>query len=151
MTDRRSLEIVISGQLLALSREWRDCAGEAIAASGLSYATGWILVQAAEMGRDGHQVDIARRAGIQSGTLVRLLDQLETAGLVTRERQACDRRSKKIILTERGREIVGTVQRELNQARARFFEALPDDELQSAESFLLRLHKSGSTHEGRRV
>lgn len=49
------------------------------------------------------QVEISRRIGIEKASSTSIVDSLEKAGLITRERDAGDRRKMRIALTPEGR------------------------------------------------
>ncbi len=58
---------------------------------------------------DGHITtagDLAHNICHDAGSLTRLIDQMEKRGLVTRQRSESDRRSVKLALTPRGRDLV---------------------------------------------
>ena len=62
--------------------------------------------------RDGdftNAADLARNICHDAGSLTRILDQLEERGLITRRRNAADRREVSLALTARGRALIETV------------------------------------------
>lgn len=63
--------------------------------------------------------DLARAADLNPGAMTRLLDRLETKGLVAREADPADRRALHIQLTETGR----TIWRDIDQCGVRVREA----------------------------
>jgi DNA-binding MarR family transcriptional regulator len=58
-----------------------------------------------------NQRDLASHLGVVPSRLVVLLDELETKGLVARERSARDRRSQQLQLTRRGSQLLEKVER----------------------------------------
>jgi DNA-binding MarR family transcriptional regulator len=56
--------------------------------------------------RELSQAEVARLLGIDRTTMVALVDELQTKGLVTREPRADDRRKNRVQLTAAGREIL---------------------------------------------
>jgi DNA-binding MarR family transcriptional regulator len=54
-------------------------------------------------GKAPNQIEVARRFGIDRTVMVRLVDDMEKAGLVERQPDPADRRARRIVGTERGR------------------------------------------------
>jgi MarR family transcriptional regulator for hemolysin len=60
--------------------------------------------------RDGlNQRELADELGIETPTIVRLLDGMEKQGFIERRVEASDRRAKQIHMTARGRDIAGDI------------------------------------------
>ena len=76
---------------------------DALARSGGTRPT-WLILLAVMTGAGGSQSTIAGRVGISGPTLIHHLDRLEAAGLVTRSRDASDRRTQAVALTDAGRD-----------------------------------------------
>jgi MarR family transcriptional regulator, lower aerobic nicotinate degradation pathway regulator len=53
------------------------------------------------------QNQIAKKAGIHENTIVKMLDKMQEAGLVSRERNTEDRRSSRVEMETAGRECLG--------------------------------------------
>lgn len=85
---------------------------------GISEACAGPLLAIARLGDGVHQVKVAHAAGMESPTLVRLLDQLCKAGIVCRTEDPNDRRAKALSLTDKGRELAGSIEIELTRLRA---------------------------------
>ncbi len=75
--------------------------------------------------------------------VTRLLDRMEDAGLVARERGSEDRRLVSTRLTERGRALVDQLDEPVDREDSRQFEQLNEDELRELLR-LLALARSGS-------
>ncbi len=71
--------------------------------------------------------------------MVRLLDALETGGLIERREDGGDRRAKSIVMTELGRETVAKVQSVARQVREDALAGVTDDELAIASDVLARV------------
>lgn len=84
------------------SRKWRKLAQLALAAHGISQARASALVWVQRLGGGTRQNVLASYIGIEGTSLVRLLDELASAGLVVRKDDPCDRRAKNIWLTPEG-------------------------------------------------
>lgn len=93
-------------RLVGLSRRWRRHLDERLAQVGLSDASWVPLVHLHENGDGMHQKDLAAAIGLDGSSLVRLLDLLETRGLIERRVDEADRRARRIRLTRAGHEAV---------------------------------------------
>jgi DNA-binding MarR family transcriptional regulator len=83
--------------------------------------------------------ELARAAGVSPPTATRMLDGLETRGLVTRERCTADRRAVRLALTAAGREAVTTVRERMLARRRALFAQLAPAERRAAAEVLARL------------
>ena len=88
--------------MVTLTRQWRRLVEEQLAASGLTDATWTPLIHLRAWGDGVTQKELAERVGLDSSSLVRLLDILEGKSLVERRADSADRRSKRIFLTTEG-------------------------------------------------
>ncbi|HET7125880.1 MAG TPA: MarR family transcriptional regulator [Lysobacter sp.] len=70
--------------------------------------------------------ELAQAAELNPGAMTRLLDRLETAGLVQREAHPSDRRALRIVLTERGRSIWPELEACTDRVRERALAGLDD-------------------------
>ena len=66
----------------------------------------WVPLLVLSKGRANTVAGCARAIDVDTGTMTRMLDRLETKGFVTRNRSEEDRRVVKVELTKAGREIV---------------------------------------------
>jgi MarR family transcriptional regulator for hemolysin len=83
------------------------------------------------LGEGVRQVTVAQAAGMESPSLVRLLDQLCHSGYVRRTEDANDRRAKCLSLTETGRELVQAVEVELVRLRNEVLEGIDQSDLEA--------------------
>ena len=75
------------------------------------------------------QVALARMAGINSPTLVGIIDQLEREGLVSRERSATDRRRNLMQLTGKGEQVMQNLFDTVTEIEAPIRAALGEDDM----------------------
>ena len=80
------------------ARQWRLAVDERLQPFGLTEATWLPLLHLARGRMPMRQKDLAESVGIESSTLVRLIDALDEAGLIER-RTDCDRRARILCLT----------------------------------------------------
>jgi DNA-binding MarR family transcriptional regulator len=83
--------------------------------------------------------ELARAAGVSAPTATRMIDGLETRGLVTRERDADDRRAVRIALTGDGADAVREHRERMQARRRALFNQLSPSERRAAAKVLARL------------
>src|ERR1700723_2921684 len=85
-----------------VGRQWRRAVDRRLQQFGLTEATWLPLVHIARVPAPMRQKDLAASLVLDSSSVVRLLDALETSGLIERREENADRRAKTIALTPRG-------------------------------------------------
>jgi DNA-binding MarR family transcriptional regulator len=105
---------------------------------GLTLAQ-YYLLHPLERGQPVALCQLAESAGIAAPTATRLVDGLERAGVVMRERSILDRRSVLVSLTPAGRERLQAKHRELAARRQMLYESLEPDERAVSERLLRHL------------
>jgi MarR family transcriptional regulator for hemolysin len=93
-----------------LARAWRREFDGKLAPLGLSEATGSALLNLGRLGDGVRQGVLAESLAIEGPSLVRLLDQLCNAGLVTRHEDRLDRRAKTLHLTPAGKAMAADIE-----------------------------------------
>jgi MarR family transcriptional regulator for hemolysin len=93
------------------------------------------------------QVTVAQAAGMESPSLVRLLDQLCHAGYVCRTADTQDRRANCLSLTETGRTLVQAVEVELVRLRNEVLEGIDPRDLEAALRVLKAFEAAGHPSE----
>jgi DNA-binding MarR family transcriptional regulator len=83
--------------------------------------------------------ELARAAGVSAPTATRMLDGLQSRGLVTRERCADDRRAVRLTLTDAGRDAVEEARERRAARRRALYEQLDPAERRAAANVLARL------------
>ena len=113
-----------------LARRWRQVLDAHLAAVGLSDATWVPLVHLQACGGSGIiQKELATLAGIDSSSLVRLLDILTRQGLVERRVDAADGRARLVHLTAAGEKRVAEIRQELARGEAEMLADFTDAEI----------------------
>lgn len=118
--------------LLLSGRQWRRLANAATEAHGLSEAKALPLVLIGRLGGEPRQTTLAEAVGIEGPSLVRLLDQLEAAGLVLRKEDSTDRRAKVLSLTDTGRAVVARIESDLDRLRKAVFAGVSAADLEAS-------------------
>jgi MarR family transcriptional regulator, transcriptional regulator for hemolysin len=143
---RASRLSAFSSRFVQVSRAWRQEADAALAPLGLSYATAQPLLLVDRLRSAPRQTAIAAALGIEGPSLVRLLDQLCAAGLLTRSEDPSDRRAKTICLSPKGAALVAQAEAALDALRSRLMVNVRDQDLETA---LRVLDTIAGTIEGR--
>jgi MarR family transcriptional regulator for hemolysin len=144
--DRALAEANLAHRLQPLARRWRMIADRALAELGLSDATGWVMLHVGRHGDGVGQTELAAALDINGPSLVRLIDQLEKAGLVARHVDARDRRVNRIELTKAGRSISGNIENALGTVRRQMFAGIDDGDLAIADKVLVLLSERIVAH-----
>ncbi len=94
-----------------VAREWRRAVDARLQVYGLTEATWLPLLRIARSEAPMRQNELAASLSLDGSSVVRLLDALESSGLVERCEDQADRRAKSLVLTPRGRRTVDQVER----------------------------------------
>ncbi|PJX26683.1 hypothetical protein CAP48_11005 [Advenella sp. S44] len=130
-----------------LNRQWRKALDRRLQPMGLTEATWLPLLYIARAAQPLRQKDLASLMGLDSSSVVRLLDGLQTAGYIQRL-EGTDRREKRIHLTDAGQQTVSSVERVVQAGRRRLFRDVDDAQLQVAGSVLQQLLVTLESHDG---
>jgi MarR family transcriptional regulator for hemolysin len=106
---------------------------------GVSDATALPVLLLSRLGDGVRQKDLAEEVGVEGPSLVRLLDQLQASGFVTREEDPEDRRAKRLRLTEAGRALAEKAEAALDLMRETLLREVSDDDLAAAARVFSRL------------
>jgi MarR family transcriptional regulator for hemolysin len=106
-------------------------AREAAARHGVSEAASAPLIWIERLGENVRQNALADAIGIEGASLVRLIDELQSSGLVTREPDPSDRRANVVSLTPRGREVVTEVNEDIQNLREQIFASISAADIQA--------------------
>lgn len=104
-------------QIAQLARLWRTELDNRLRPLGLSQARWVLLMHLSEAPEGLAQLDLAVRAGVTGPTLVKQIDQLESAGLVARREDQIDRRIKRVSLTKDGQRTFDAVDKIAGELR----------------------------------
>jgi len=124
-----------------LARLWRRAIDVELQPLGLTEATWLALLHIARSKEAPRQKDLAVSLGLDSSSVVRLLDLLEQAGYIERQ-EGVDRRAKTIALTAQGQAVVAQVEKVATEARRRLLKGIPDAEMEAAYSVITRVSET---------
>jgi MarR family transcriptional regulator, transcriptional regulator for hemolysin len=133
---RRGDRAGFGAQIAQAARLWRRVVDHRMRPFGLTEATWLPLLHLARGPAGMRQKELAASLSLDSSSVVRLLDALETAGLIERREDGADRRAKAIVLTPLGRATVAKVERAAEQVRGDALMGLAANELATASHVL---------------
>ena len=116
-------------QLAQMSRGWRAELDRRLAGLGLSQARWLVLLHLARFDDAPTQRELAQSVGVEGPTLARLLDSLESQGLVQRQAVLEDRRAKKIVLCAPARPLIEQIETIATQLRHELFEGVDEADI----------------------
>ncbi|WP_027015936.1 MarR family winged helix-turn-helix transcriptional regulator [Comamonas composti] len=121
-----------------VNKQWRRTLDQLLAPMGLSQALWMPLMHLARSPQAMRQKDLAHSLGLDSSSVVRLVDGLATQGWIERVHDS-DRRVKKLQLTPAGRAQAETVQQLVQQTRTQVLGSIPAAELAASFAIMERL------------
>jgi len=127
-----------------LQRAYRAKADKIVAPLGLSTAIAWPLVLIGRHPEGIRPGSLSEELGIEGPSLVRSLNQLVDAQLVTRQEDSVDKRAKILFLTPAGSAIRTQIEAMLQEFRASLFAGVPQEDLQAClRTFGILEHRLG--------
>ena len=136
MTEtRRQLRDAFGSLIARTARQWRRAVDRRLQPFGLTEATWLPLIYLARAPAPMRQKDLAAALALDGSSVVRLLDALATAGLITRE-EGADRRAKTIAVTAQGWSIIERVEAVSREVRNATLHGLSDDAITRATQAL---------------
>jgi DNA-binding MarR family transcriptional regulator len=87
---------------------------------------GYQVLASAAQSAVGSQLALAQHLGIDRTVMTYLLDDLEAAGLIARRPDPADRRARQVVATEKGVELLVTLDARLGAAEAYLLDPLDD-------------------------
>ena len=146
--SRSELKRALAHKMPQVARQWRQLADLALAEFGVSNSAAWCLIYLDRLGADARQADLAEELGITQPSLVRTLDQLQTAGLVERVPNPDDRRSNRVAFTREGRDLIGRIEARLEDLRRELLEGVPDAAIEIIVNLLNLLERRMAERRG---
>jgi MarR family transcriptional regulator for hemolysin len=131
------------------ARQWRRAVDRRLQPFGLTEATWLPLIHLARAPEPMRQKDLAASLVLDGSSVVRLLDALETAGLIERRGETADRRAKTITVTRHGLSIIDQVEAASTQVRDATLIGLSDADLATATTVLERVCQNLADQQGK--
>ncbi len=123
-----------------VSRTWRQVLEVRLAELGLTDATWVPLFHLYAAGAPLTLKQLAQRVGLDSSSLVRVVDLLESRGLLLRQTDAHDRRSKSLCLTVQGQHVVADVRAKLHQVESQLLQGMDGTTVAALRHGMQQLH-----------
>ena len=128
-------EIRLTINLVLAARRWRSLLDERLRLTGQSAARMEALAAIINSPSLSAQVDIARRLRIEGPTMTRMLDTLESDGLVERLPDPGDRRTKLLRLTPAGEAALEDIFVVADELRERLLAGIPGERIEELNMF----------------
>ncbi len=141
LVEGGGLEDELGWSLHRVATAFRQAAGGTVADLP-GGARGYQVLVAAEAGPPSSQLALAQRLGIDRTAMTYLVDELETAGLVTRQPHPADRRVRHVAVTPVGRTALSSARRALHAAEDELLGALRPAEAAQLRALLVRVARS---------
>jgi MarR family transcriptional regulator for hemolysin len=125
-----------------ISRAWRYQMNQRLKPLGLNMSTRQVLIELQRQPDGLMQRDLARKLGIESPTLVRLLDLLEEKGWVRRVTSADDKRRKYAVLTPKAGEQIQIIETLSKEMRAVMLDGLSLQDIEESTRLLQRMRRN---------
>jgi DNA-binding MarR family transcriptional regulator len=110
---------------------------ERLAPAGLT-ARDYQILAVLDVDGPGSQHELAELIGKVPGVVVGAIDELETRGLVARERDPSDRRRSRVVLTRKGRTTLAKADRLADEALAEVLPGLDEKQLKELSATLAK-------------
>lgn len=132
MSDFAELLRIFTADMVVAARLWRKLAREAVSHHGVAEAGAAPLLWIGRLGGKVRQNVLAEYCGMEGASLVRILDELQAAGLVVRVPDTTDRRANLLDLTTAGAIKLKAIEAELAAFRLQTFDGLSTSDIEAA-------------------
>jgi len=126
-----NLAVTTSRRMMLVARRYRKALDQALRDVGHSQAR-WEILFSLSMDEEASTLmQIAARIGLEGPSIVATMEKLEEGGFIERRKDANDRRSRLIRLTDKGRDAVRTMAEAANRQRATLLEGVATADLEA--------------------
>jgi len=130
------------GVLIAqINRSWRRALDQYLLPFGLTEATWRPLIYISRAHQPLSQNELADLLSLDRSSIVRILDALESSGMVMRQEDPNDRRVKRLSLTSKGEKVAAQVENVSKQLSDKVFSAIPKNLLANTKTGLLEVQR----------
>ena len=136
--DPRTSPRTVVEEMMRTMRIHREIVRNIVHRTGIHPTHHYFLMHLAKDESTFRQKELASRFGITPAAVVQNLDRMEEAGYVRREASESDSRCKRILITDKGRQIVEESAEEFGKLDAQLLEGIAGEEL---DTFLRVLQK----------
>lgn len=138
-TDLSERQLELGQTIGDISRAWRYQMNQRLKPLGLNLSTRMVLLQLHRNPQGLMQRELARKLGIESPTLVRLLDILEKKQWIQRTVSTDDKRRKYAVLTPKANEKLKIIEKLSRELRAEMMQGLTIDEIESSTQVMQKM------------
>jgi len=139
--------MLFTTSLAQTSRAYNSVANKIASTYGLSQATAWPAIMIGRMGNHVRPGELAETVGLDPSSLVRIIDQLVSAGVVERLEDPQDRRAKILSLTKEGKKIIAQVEKALISFRGELLNGVSISDIQACVRVLGALRSTVKNYE----
>jgi len=147
MNDNDRIRMLFTTSLAQTSRAYNSVANKIASTYGLSQATAWPAIMIGRMGNHVRPGELAETVGLDPSSLVRIIDQLVSAGVVERLEDPQDRRAKILSLTKEGKKIIAQVEKALISFRGELLNGVSISDIQACVRVLGALRSTVKNYE----
>lgn len=126
-------------QIADLARVTRTAVDKKARTIGMTRAQ-WAVLLKVSRAEGMRQIDLAQEMGVEPITVARLVDRLETMGVIERRADPRDRRAKRLHLTPGAAPLVEKVNALVDDVFATVFAGIDPEEMTVLSAMLRRLH-----------
>lgn len=149
-SSRLDREFRTSRMLIRAGRTWTHQIDNRLRReTGQSRARWQVLFSIAFAEQPVTMTELCKRALVQWPTMVRVVEDMEREGLLRREANPADRRSRLLYLTPPGAAVVRKIKPVLDRERSRILSLLSDEELATCLSLLEKIFDAASATDRR--
>ena len=141
-TGRRTQEVrrqELSFKLGEAARLWRGTLDAQLKPLGLSFVQWSTLLRLSRVEGEVVQKDLAYLVGIESPTMVGVLDRLVKAGWLERRVSAADRRANTVHLTKQGEDVLIRAEASISKVRNHLLHGLSEDQFETCIAVFERI------------
>ncbi|MFB2119353.1 MarR family winged helix-turn-helix transcriptional regulator [Parapedobacter sp. 2B3] len=135
MNDDNTIDYYLKAAWQSAANKYNQIASQ----FGITQATGYVLINIHKEGTPVSQ--IANLLGVKTTSLSRILNNLESLGLIYRETNSADKRSVKVFVTDLGKEKREQAKDVVRKFNVYLDEHLSDEERRSAIHTLKRINQ----------
>lgn len=121
------------------ARAWRFALDRRLAPLGMSRSQWLVLFHTGKSDEPPTQTELAQKVGVESPTLVGLLDRMEREGWIERRPSEADRRCKVVCLTEKAEQVSHEIEKAASQLREELLNGLQDNDIDRMIELLAHL------------
>ena len=129
----------IGWNLARAALNWRHVVDERMATIGFTQSKWIAMMHLNRLGEGCTQSDLANTMGIEQPSLIRTLNQLESAGFITRQESSSDARRKTLWFTEAGKAKLVEMQKMADEGRVSLLNGLSQEQRQLLDDMLLTI------------